>query len=376
MRARKQAQVFFDREYNPDELRRYCGSVQQIARITPYELTDGKERGVRCLDFRTGSGFNFSVVPGRGLDISFAEFNGRALSWISPTSVVAPEFYEPQGWGWIRGFFGGLLTTCGLVNVGVPDVYRNEPQGAHGRISYTPATNVSYDTVWAGDGLHLLAKGEMRETHPPHTNLLLRRRIQAEAGQRYLRIHDTVINEGFERTPHQILYHINAGFPIVSPVSRILLPSRVVTPRDLVADEAKEHYNFCHDTTPGFAEQVYFHELAPATDGLAWAGVVNPDLDGGLGLYVKFDTTNLPHLSQWKMMNEGMYVLGLEPSNTYGIGMNKQQARGVLRYLEPGEQVDYHVEIGVIAGPDEIEAFEREVAVVSPDKPEFASMLV
>lgn len=368
--------MFYDREYNPEELRRYCGCPQQIARITQCELTDGKQKGVRCLDFHTGSGLNFSVFPDRGLDIGFAEYNGRGLAWMSPTSIVAPEFYEPEGWGWIRGFFGGLLTTCGLINVGVPDVYRNEPQGAHGRISYTPASNVSYDTVWAGDGLHLLARGEMRETRPPHTNLVLRRRISAEAGQRFLTIHDTVINQGFEKVPHQILYHVNVGFPIVSPVSRVLLPSQVVTPRDQAAEEDREHYAVCAEPTAGFAEKVYYHDLAPATDGRAWAAVVNPELDGGLGLYVKYDPSTLPTLVQWKMMGEGMYVVGLEPANTFGLGMNKQQARGILRYLEPGEEVDYHLELGVLTGADEIAAFEREVTVVSPDSPEFASILV
>lgn len=368
--------MFFDREYNPEELRRFCGSPQQLARITPCELTDGKERGVRCLDFRTGSGFNFTVVPGRGMDIAFAEFNGRSLAWMSATSIMAPEHYEPEGWGWIRGFFGGLLTTCGLVNVGVPDVYRNEPIGAHGRITYTQASNVSYDTVWAGDGMHLLARGEMREVRPPHTHLVLRRRIQAEAGQRYVRIHDTVTNEGFEKTPHQILYHVNVGFPIISPVSRLMIPSRIVTPRDQAAEEAKEHFRYYGDPTPGFAEKVYYHTLAPATDGRAWAGIANPELDGGMGLYVKFDPSTLPHLVQWKMLGEGMYVTGLEPANSYGIGMNKGQARGMLRFLEPGEQVDYHLEIGVLSGADEIAGFEREVEVVAPATPEYASLLV
>ncbi|PJF45808.1 MAG: DUF4432 domain-containing protein, partial [Candidatus Thermofonsia Clade 3 bacterium] len=155
--------MFFGREYSREQLLQHCGSTRQLARILSCELNDGRERGVRALVFQTASGFSFTVVPDRGMDIAYADYLGRSLCWVSPTGIVAPAFYEPEGWGWIRGFFGGLLTTCGLLNVGAPDVVNNEAQGAHGRISYLPATNVSYDTVWAGDDLFLLARGEMRE---------------------------------------------------------------------------------------------------------------------------------------------------------------------------------------------------------------------
>jgi hypothetical protein len=364
------------REYDAVSLRRHCGSPDQLARIVSCELTDGRQRGVRCLDFHTGSGFNFTVVPDRGMDISFAEFQGRNLAWMSATGTVAPDYYEPQGWGWIRGFFGGLLTTCGLVNVGVPDNYRNESIGAHGRISYTPATNVSYDTFWVGEELHLVARGELREVRPPHTNLVLRRTIHAVAGQRSVEIRDRVTNDAHEKTPHQILYHINTGFPIVSAVSQFVVGTKTVTPRDDAAADAKELFRMCQGPTPSYAEKVYYHHIIACGDGRCGAAVVNPELDGGLGLYVKYDPKNLPTLVQWKMMGEGMYVLGIEPSNTYGIGMERMRALGLLKTLAPGEEVEYRVEIGVLKGTEEIDAFERDVKANAPHEPEYASILV
>jgi hypothetical protein len=368
--------MFFTREYSPEELAHYCGNPGQLARITSSELREGKERGVHCLDFHTGSGFNFTVLPGRGMDIAFAEYRGRNLVWQSPTSIVAPEYYEAEGWNWIRGFFGGLLTTCGLLNVGIPDTYKGEPVGAHGRITYTPASNVSHDVVWGGTDLYLLARGEMRETRPPYYNLVLRRRIQAVAGEKSVRIHDTVRNEGFERVPHQIMYHINVGFPILSRTSRLISASQIITPRDAAADDAKEHYMVCTDPTPAYAEKVYYHSLVPCSDGRCWAAVVNQELDGGLGLYVKYDPDQLPLLVQWKMMGQGMYVVGMEPANTQGIGMARQLGRGTLRHLDPGQEIDYVLEIGVLAGQQELEAFEREITLVSPVRPEFATVVL
>lgn len=366
--------MFYGREYSAEQLREFYGSPGQIARIASTELRDGKEKGVHCLDFRTGSGLNFTVVPDRCMDIAFVDFRGINLSWMSPASIVAPQYYEPNDWGWLRGFFGGMLTTCGLVNVGIPDEYMGEPMGGHGRIAYTPATNVSYDAQWIGEQYYLLARGEMRETRPMGYNLLLRRRIKAIAGETCFHLHDTVINEGPLRVPHQILYHINVGFPILSSASYLLTPSRVVTPRDQEAEDAREHYKECAAPTKNYMEKVYYHSLLPCTDGRNWAAIINPELN--LGVYVKYEGEDLPILGQWKMMRSGTYVMGIEPSNSYGIGMGKQNSLGLLKSIEAGQEIDYRLEIGVLANEYEIEAFEREVSVIMPGQPQFASILV
>lgn len=368
--------MYFGRNLSARELQEHCGSPNQLGRITPCELSDGKEKGVRCLNFHTGGGLSFSVLPDRAMDIGFAEYKGRSLAWMSPTSIVAPTYYEPEEWNWIRGFYGGLLTTCGLLNVGKPDSYKDEPVGAHGRISYTPASNVSHDTMWVGDDLYLLAKGEMRESRLGQYNYRMQRSIQCLAGDKSIRIHDRVTNEGYEKVPLQILYHINIGFPVLNRTSYLLAPSKGVTPRDEAANDDKEHYSSCIDPTRDFKEKVYYHDLVPCTDGRAWAALVNPDLDGGMGVYVKYDPKTLPLLVEWKMMGQGTYVMGLEPSNTYGIGMSRANSLGMLKAIEPGETIDYRVEIGVLDGADEIHAFEREVSVVSPQAPVFGSILI
>ncbi|MBX7244911.1 MAG: aldose 1-epimerase family protein [Candidatus Sumerlaeaceae bacterium] len=337
-----------------------------MARISSSELCDGKEKGVHVLDFRTGSGFNFLVVPDRGMDIAFAEYKGHNLAWMSGTGIVAPAYYEPEGWNWSRGFFGGLLTTCGLLHVGIPDTYKGEPIGAHGRVSYTPARNVSHAAEWSADGCRLSAAGEMHDIRPSLYSLLLRRRIEAEAGGKSLRIHDTVINSGCTRTPHQIIYHINAGFPILSAVSRLVAPSRKVTPRESVAAEGAKDYHLCEAPAAEYREKVYYHDMAPCSDGRVWVALVNSALGDGLGLYVKYAPENLPRMIQWKMMGEGTYVMGMEPSNSYGTGMAHVEKLGSLRQLEAGEQVEYRLEIGVLEGREEIAAFEAEVARAKP----------
>src|SRR6185312_12004687 len=79
-------------------------------------LADGLERGIRCLEFRTGTGFRFSVLVDRAMDVSEAEFKGAPIGWNSPSGFRHPGLHEnadEDGFGWLRSF-SGLLVTCGL----------------------------------------------------------------------------------------------------------------------------------------------------------------------------------------------------------------------------------------------------------------------
>ena len=79
------------------ELMRRVGRLDQVAGVRLVTLGDGIERGVRVLEFRTGTGFAFDVLVDRSMDVGRCEFNGRSLAWLSPTGVVGPWFTEPMG---------------------------------------------------------------------------------------------------------------------------------------------------------------------------------------------------------------------------------------------------------------------------------------
>ena len=50
------------------------GSFSQLAGTKRYVLADGKAQGVEAVDVNTGSGFAFTVLPGRGMDIAWADY--------------------------------------------------------------------------------------------------------------------------------------------------------------------------------------------------------------------------------------------------------------------------------------------------------------
>ncbi|HEB11313.1 MAG TPA: DUF4432 family protein [Spirochaetales bacterium] len=113
---------YVGREWSKKELLSYVGDSHQLAGAQISTLNDGKAEGVKVININTGSGLNFSVLPGRGMDISHAFFKGKSLSFLSGTGITSPAYYEESGFKWLRSFFGGLLTTCGVSYSGAPSV--------------------------------------------------------------------------------------------------------------------------------------------------------------------------------------------------------------------------------------------------------------
>jgi len=103
----------FGSEWTKADLMRRVGDISQIAGVQRSFLTEGNEKGVEVIEFRTGAGLTFTVVPSRAMDIAAADYRGTPLVWRSGSGIVAPEFYDGVGTGWRKSFFGGLLTTIG-----------------------------------------------------------------------------------------------------------------------------------------------------------------------------------------------------------------------------------------------------------------------
>jgi hypothetical protein len=350
----------YGREYTRAELLKHVGDISQVARVKPYRLAEGFEEGVLGVDVTTGSGLDFSVLPSRGLDISSAHYNGRSLAWRSATTDKHPAFFEEEDRGWLRSFYGGLVLTCGLTWAGAACEDEGQPLGLHGRVSHLPATNVHWDGHWEGDDYILSVSGKLREAIVFGENIQLTRRIWARMGESRFYIDDTVENMGYQRTPHMMLYHINIGFPAVDDNARLISPSRTVTPRDAEAEEGKERYAQLQPPTQDYAEKAYFHDMKPDAQGKVTTAIVNPDCDSGagFGVYATYNKSELPCFCEWKMMDQGTYVVGMEPANALVLGRAKERELGRLQFLEPGEVREYHLEIGVVAGQSQIAALE------------------
>jgi hypothetical protein len=337
----------YKRKWIKRDLARYVGSINQIAGIKPLEAADGIERGGRIFEVWTGSGLSFHILADRALDISASTYKGMSLTWRSSVGDAHPGYFDASGTAWLRSFQGGMLVTCGLDTFGPPNREGEEEFGLHGRISNTPAREVNYFAGWIEDEYRLEVSGEVRQTRVFGENLVMRRRISTAIGSNRIRIEDVVINEGFSPQRHMILYHVNIGFPLLSENARLKFDVRATSPQGLVSQQGVKDWMVFQPPTSAYLEQNFIHTPLPNEQGWAVAELENPELR--LGLRLSFDTSTLPYLNEWKMMGEGLYVLGIEPINCItdkGFGVTNKQKP--LPSLEAGESRSYALEIEVV----------------------------
>ena len=84
----------FGQTYTRSELLPLVGDIRQIGGVTIKTLEDGAGRGVRVADVATGSGFCFSVLIDRAMDVGAADWAGRPLAWHS--SAGARSWKPPR----------------------------------------------------------------------------------------------------------------------------------------------------------------------------------------------------------------------------------------------------------------------------------------
>jgi hypothetical protein len=352
-----------------EQLLARVGDISQVGGVRLAELADGPERGVRIADFRTGTGLHFTVHIDRGLDIGLLEYGGEPLSWRSSAGVVAPAYYRPEGTGWIHGFPGGALTTCGLTHAGAACTDEGEELGLHGPASYIPAQNVVADGIWQGDTYEMFVQGRVREASLFGHKIELVRRIWTRLGEDRFFVRDRVTNIGGTQAPHMILYHCNFGYPLLDEETELISPSREVLPRDDVARAGLAEYNRFGPPQPGYQEQVFYHEMEEDDSGLVWVALVNhrASVGRGLGVYLRYRKRDLPRFIEWKMLGYGDYVVGLEPANCWVEGRAVERARGTLQFLEPGETREYMLEMGVLPDNGAIERLEEDMQAEHPE---------
>ncbi|UCF98408.1 MAG: aldose 1-epimerase family protein [Spirochaetaceae bacterium] len=353
------------RSLSKRELERRVGNLEQIGGTRHFEYSSGRARGVQAVEVNTGGGLVFTVLPGRGLDIASCTFKGTNLVYLAPGGVSHPAFYNPAGFEWLNTFFGGLLTTCGLTYFGDPERDGEQELGLHGRYAGLATVAFSDNSRWEREEYLLEISGTVEECALFGDKLRLQRSITSRLGSKHLILRDRVENFGFTSSPLTVLYHINCGFPLLDDASELHLSSTDVEPYDRNAEAHLGEILHFSAPQPGFQGQDFLHTMAADSEGYALAALVNPRLDGGLGLSLRFRTDSLPYLNEWKMLAEGDYVVGIEPVNTKIVGRGTLRKEKRLPWIEPGEIREMEVEIGILEGMAEIQAFLARIRDVS-----------
>jgi hypothetical protein len=227
--------------------------------------------------------------PDRGLDLSSASFAGIPFAWTTQLGEVPARYGD-----WAGSWGGGLMTTCGLDNVGAP----SEGLPQHGTWTYLPARDVE---IQAG-----AARGVVEDPR----GIRVERRVSNAADRGRIRLVDTATNTSSATLEAPLLYHCNLlwGEPAID--------SERTEPRD--GDAAAHHWQ----TLAAGPERVYEHH------GASVATVATQ----GLRVTIR---SSLPRLWQW--VDPGLGVIGIEPANCSVLGRAHDRAAGRLPVLAPGE---------------------------------------
>jgi hypothetical protein len=334
--------------HSKKEILQHIGDASQLFGIKQYTLTNGRANAVRALEVKNGAGLSFTVLPDRCLDIADLSFKGVNCSYLSKTGIVAPQYYEKDDNGFLRNFFAGFLTTCGLRNVGNPCNDNGEQFTQHGRIANIAGEDICATTTWEDDVPVMKISGKMREAAVFGENLVLSREIICRYGDNRITIRNRVENLGFRDEALLLLFHFNIGYPLLDADARLVIPSEEVIPRDAEAAKGTVYYFRSQKPTPDYKEQVFYHKLKADENGNTDVAIVNDALD--IALSIRFNKNQFFNFTQWKQMGEGEYVMGLEPCNCYVSGRTDPRNKGKLDILKPGESRDFDVTVELITG--------------------------
>lgn len=317
---------------------KYIGNTLQLYGVEEMRLCGGKGDGMRILHVRNNKGLVFDVSLERCGDISRLSLKGDNFGYFSPCGYVSPKYYDDKGVGFLKSFTAGFFTTCGLTAVGSPCTDNGEELPLHGTISNTPCDNFSH---WIeNEEIHI--KLTVRDARMFAHHLVLEREYVCPVDENVIYMTDKIKNIGSTQSPFQMLYHCNMGYPLLTENSVVTIPSTAVFPRDEHAAEGIENCLQVEKPQKGYVEKCYYHTLS----GKPTVSIFNSDINKGLN--ITYDTCELEYFTQWKMMGEYEYVLGLEPGNCFPDGRNVMREKGILKFIKPSEEKTHHIKFEFI----------------------------
>ena len=265
----------------------------QVCSLRRYELTEGRERGLRVIDCDNGR-IRFLLNESKALDMMQLFDRGVNVSFISKNGFTAREI------GFSKRFEGGMLYTVGLDSAGAREGFP-----LHGTFHNLPARVL--EAVCDENGIRVVA--EIEDTELFGKNLVLRRTVESRAGSDSVTVTDVLQNRGTREEDYCLLYHVNVGYPMLDEGAELVDDAEELIPRTAWAEKHIKGRRKMTAPIPNQEEMCYFLRLKTPKVTLC-----NPKL--GRTFTLAFSGETLPHFVEWKSMAAGDYALGLEPSTT------------------------------------------------------------
>jgi len=292
---------------------RMISNPQQLCYARRSIVADGPAAGERMIECGNGK-ISFTLTENRCLDVLRLDYRGTNIAFLSKNGYtnVPGEF--------VNRFPGGMIFTCGLDSLSL-----RPGHVMHGRVHDLPA-----DSVTVRDGEALEISGVMTDSALFAQHLELHRTITTEYNSSRLTLHDKLINRGYKDADYALLYHINMGYPFLTPALTIEGDFGQPHPStDHAAKFVSEYTHFAEPEDDSF-EQVFFHDERSGK-----VRMVSPET--GLAMTIEYTRDTLPCLTEWKAPLSGDYALRIEPATSY------MADRFTYRIIAPGQEIEFEV---------------------------------
>ena len=320
-------------------MNKYIGHPSQLGGVEEVVLAKGKGKGMNLLQIKNTKGIDLTLVCDRCMDMSRLTYKGVNLGWFSPAGYVSPALYDDaKGRGFLQNFTVGFLTTCGLTAVGGSCMDDGESTPMHGLISNTPCEEYRY---WETED-EIIVEAVVKEASLFACHTEMKRTYKVSKTEDKITLSDTITNIGNKTAPSMVLYHFNLGYPLLSEAAQLTIPENSSFPTADAFNEMYPNRKVMEKPQAGFSEECYVYDVKEENKK-AKIGIYNPD--SKVGFTMAFSKESLPFLTEWKMMGEYEYVLGLEPGNAWPCGRKTMRERGELKFLQPGESITTEIEL-------------------------------
>lgn len=308
--------MLFGQTFTKRELGRVFPDLMQVAGFKRMTVEDGAGRGMRLLQIDSGGGLRIDLLPDRCCDIGQVWCDNIPFGWISPMGTPLPSLIGENN------ALSGLMMTCGFDHIRQPDTDQGRSFPLHGNMMNLPSKITTTDTVWDGDECLFRVKAEVTQFNLNHGTIRLQRHVYVPLGGRSLVVSDrvTVLSGNL---PIMAMYHINLGFPAMTPASVLHLNGEDISVDCLGENKIK--------TRPSGAS-VSEVELA------AGAG-------GGSRFRLKYDGRKLPFLQTLRNSHDGVNVFCIEPATHDRLPRKELREAGALGPTERGGTHMFHLEM-------------------------------
>lgn len=289
-------------------------NLSQIAYARRYELSDGKERGVRIIEVDNGV-LRFLLNESKALDMAQLWHKGTNISFVCKNGIVGREI------AYASRFEGGMLYTCGLDNIGARDGFE-----IHGTLHNTPAKIISV----VCDEEKIEVVGEMEMSALFGQDLVLRRTVSTSIGSEKVSVKDVLVNKGTKTENYCLLYHCNVGYPMLDEGVTVEQDAASVLPRTKHAEDHIADRTCFPAPADNEEESCYYIK-----NNVPKVTVTNKKLGKKLILCYTGDT--LPCQVQWVTNASHDYALGIEPSTSFMDGYFEYKT------IAPGETIVFGV---------------------------------